>query len=59
MLKLLHLFCQNVQSYYPWFHSIVFADIYGTCQKSKNSNFKDSYLNIEKEFHYTVKDFFA
>ena len=26
---------------------------------SKNSNFRDSYLNIEKEFHYTVKDFFA
>ena len=24
-----------------------------------NSNFRDSYLNIEKEFHYTVKDFFA
>ena len=21
--------------------------------------FRDSYLNIEKEFHYTVKDFFA
>ena len=26
---------------------------------SKNSNFRDSFLNIEKEFHYTVKDFFA
>ena len=26
---------------------------------SKNSNFRDSFLNIEKEFHYTVKDFFC
>ena len=30
-----------------------------TNQNSKNSNFRDSYLNFEKEFHYTVKDFFA
>ena len=28
-------------------------------QVDTNSNFRDSYLNIEKEFHYTVKDFFA
>ena len=32
---------------------------WGGHQNSKNSNFRDSYLNIEKEFHYTVKDFFA
>ena len=24
-----------------------------------NSNFRDSYLNIEKEFHYTVKGLFC
>ena len=24
-------------------------------QNSKNSNFRDSFLNIEKEFHHTVK----
>ena len=32
---------------------------WGGHQNSKNSNFRDSYLNIEKEFYYTVKDFFA
>ena len=32
---------------------------WGRHQNSKNGNFRDSYLNIEKEFHYTVKDFFA
>ena len=24
-----------------------------------SADFRDSFLNIEKEFHYTVKDFFA
>ena len=28
-------------------------------QNSKNSNFRDSFLNNEKEFDHTVKDFFA
>ena len=32
---------------------------WGGHQNSKNSNFRDSFLNIEKEFHYTIKDFFA
>ena len=32
---------------------------WGGYQNSKNSNFRDSFLNIEKEFHHTVKDFFA
>ena len=32
---------------------------WGGHQNSKNSNFRDSYLNIEKEFYDTVKDFFA
>ena len=32
---------------------------WGGHQNSKNSNFRDSFLNIEKEFHHTVKDFFA
>ena len=32
---------------------------WGEHQNSKNSNFRDSYFNIENEFHYTVKDFFA
>ena len=30
-----------------------------TNQNSKNNNFRDSFLNNEKEFHHTVKDFFA
>ena len=32
---------------------------WGGHQNSKNSNFRDSFLNNEKEFHHTVKDFFA
>ena len=32
---------------------------WGGHQNSKNSKFRYSNLNIEKEFYYTVKDFFA
>ena len=32
---------------------------WGGHQNSKNSNFRDSLLNIEEEFHHTAMDFFA
>ena len=32
---------------------------WGGHQNSKNNNFRDSFLNNEKEFHHTVKDLFA
>ena len=70
--KLFHFFCQNVLSSIHSIYGILYT-LYGSeCREekkkgktwrnevdSKNSNFRDSYLNIEKKFHYTVKDFFA
>ena len=73
--KLFHFFCQNVPSSIHSIYGILYTLYGSDCreeekkrqnmakwgghQNSKNSNFRDSYLNIEKEFHYTVKDFFA
>ena len=70
--KLFHFFCQNVPSSIHSIYGILYT-LYGSecreekkkakhgemrwIQNSKNSNFRDSYLNIEKEFHYTVKLF--